>query len=140
MVGSQAAGSASVEGDADAPISRSLDGFWQTRGVGLLVFSFLLYAWLGAGHGYRLITQIQQRGTDENAASQITPPRFVLNINAATQGELRALPEVGPQLARRIVQDRRAKGPFRSLQDLTRVRGIGPKTLEKLRPFITVSD
>ena len=50
--------------------------------------------------------------------------------------ELQRLPNVGPVLAQRIILAR-SERPFRSLEDLRRVPGIGPKTLEKLRPFVT---
>ncbi len=59
-----------------------------------------------------------------------------LNVNTASPEELQRLPGVGPALARNIAAAR-AEGPLRSLADLDRVKGIGPKTLEKLRPFVT---
>ena len=61
-----------------------------------------------------------------------------IDINRATAAELEALPGIGPALAQRIVADREVNGPFRRPQDLTRVAGIGAKTLEKLLPYITV--
>lgn len=65
--------------------------------------------------------------------------RFPLNINLATEKELQALPRIGPQMAKRIVEYRSAH-PFNSTKDLLNVRGIGAKTLEKLAPLVTVSD
>lgn len=58
-----------------------------------------------------------------------------IDVNHATAAELRRLPGIGPILSRRIVEARE-KQPFRSLEDLRRVRGIGAKTLERLRPNI----
>lgn len=55
-----------------------------------------------------------------------------LHLNRATQAELEALPKVGPTLAARIVAGR----PYRSVDDLDRVKGIGPATLAKLRPYV----
>jgi len=46
------------------------------------------------------------------------------------------LPGLGKTLAGRILADRQANGPFHDLEDLVRVSGIGPKTLEKIRPFL----
>jgi competence protein ComEA len=60
----------------------------------------------------------------------------IININTAAAAELELLPGIGPALAGRIIDYRTANGPFRTVEDLTKVRGIGPKTLEKLRPRI----
>jgi competence protein ComEA len=46
------------------------------------------------------------------------------------------LPNIGEQLAKRIVEDRALRGPFRELSDLRRVRGIGPKTLDGMKPYL----
>jgi competence protein ComEA len=60
-----------------------------------------------------------------------------IDVNRAPGDQLQKLPGIGPRLAQRIL-DERAKSPFKSVDDLRRVGGIGPKTLEKLRPFVTV--
>jgi competence ComEA-like helix-hairpin-helix protein len=52
--------------------------------------------------------------------------------------DLAALPGVGPALARAIVQDRARRGPFRSLDALLRVRGIGPATLRRVQRHVTL--
>jgi competence protein ComEA len=56
-----------------------------------------------------------------------------IDVNSATEAELGALPRIGPALARRIVEDRSVSGPFRTLEDLDRVPGIGPRTIEAIR-------
>lgn len=61
-----------------------------------------------------------------------------LDLNRADTAALQALPGVGPALARRIVEAR-AESPFRSVDDLLKVRGIGPATLARLRPLVAVS-
>lgn len=61
-----------------------------------------------------------------------------VDVNHATAEELQLLPRVGPTLAARIVEEREHNGPFRSVSDLTRVRGIGPRTVEQLAPLATV--
>ena len=61
-----------------------------------------------------------------------------LDLNRATAEELVELPGIGPVLAERIVAFREEHGPFRSVEDLLQVSGIGEATLEALRPYITV--
>jgi competence ComEA-like helix-hairpin-helix protein len=65
-----------------------------------------------------------------------TPPLGRLDVDRATAAEFERLPGIGPALAARIVTDRSSNGPFGTPAGLLRVRGIGPKTLERLRPFL----
>jgi len=62
--------------------------------------------------------------------------RFEVDINSAEWPELTMLPGVGETLAQRIVASRLSEGPFSDHDDLRRVRGIGPKTLERIRPYL----
>jgi len=57
-----------------------------------------------------------------------------IDPNTADLNGLLRLPGVGPALARRILEDRGRNGPYRRAEDLLRVRGIGPATLDKMRP------
>lgn len=61
-----------------------------------------------------------------------------LNINSATAAQFELLPGIGPALAGRIVAYRTAHGRFGSITELDKVDGIGPKTLERLAPLISV--
>ena len=61
-----------------------------------------------------------------------------IDLNRATASELEALPSVGPALAGRIVALRESRGGLRSVQELDDVKGIGPTTLKKLTPLVTV--
>src|SRR5699024_2497655 len=57
----------------------------------------------------------------------------VVNVNTASSDELETLPGIGPARAADIIDHREQEGPFRSVQDLLQVPGIGPATLERLR-------
>lgn len=61
---------------------------------------------------------------------------YVVDINAATWPEIAQLPDIGETLAKRIVESRELHGPFRDHHDLRRVRGIGAKTLDGMRPYL----
>ena len=61
-----------------------------------------------------------------------------IDLNRATQAELELLPGIGPSLAQRILDYRAEHGAFKRIEDLDEVKGIGPKTLEKLRPLVRV--
>ena len=66
------------------------------------------------------------------AAARPGLPDTVLNVNRATAVELEGLPGIGPSLARRIVADREARGPFATVEALDRIPGIGPGLLTRL--------
>ena len=61
-----------------------------------------------------------------------------ININTATSQELQTLRGIGPALAQRIIEHRQISGGFSTVDDLTNVKGIGEKTLEKIRDNIAV--
>jgi competence protein ComEA len=61
-----------------------------------------------------------------------------VDLNVAGEAELDALPGIGPALAAAIVADREANGPFATVDDLLRVRGIGPAKLDQFRDRVTV--
>jgi competence ComEA-like helix-hairpin-helix protein len=61
-----------------------------------------------------------------------------LPLNEIEVGGLDLLPGIGPVRAEAIARDRARRGPFRRVEELTRVEGIGPETVERLRPFLVV--
>ena len=67
------------------------------------------------------------------------PSPAVVNVNTATAEELTALPGIGEKRAQAILEIRKEKGGFKSVDELTEVKGIGPANLEKLRPYLRVS-
>lgn len=58
----------------------------------------------------------------------------MLDLNTASKKELQSIKGVGPVLAQRIIAGR----PYRTVDDLRKVKGIGPKTLENIRPYFVV--
>ena len=77
-------------------------------------------------------------GKKEENKSQKAKVTYPVNINTASSRELDALPGIGEVLAQRILDYRKANGAFSSVDELVKVKGIGEKTLEKLRPYATV--
>lgn len=63
-----------------------------------------------------------------------------VNINTASQSELETLPGIGPSKAVAIIQHREAHGPFKALNDLDAVNGIGPATLTNLNGLVEFGD
>lgn len=64
--------------------------------------------------------------------------RAPVDLNEANAEQLTAVPGIGETLAARIVAFREEHGPFRRVEDLLKVRGIGEKSFQKLRPHVTV--
>jgi comEA protein len=65
---------------------------------------------------------------------------LALDLNQATVEDLQAVPGIGPALARRIIDYRKIHGPFTQVDDLLKVKGIGEKSLEKIRRYLELSD
>lgn len=89
--------------------------------VGAVVAIFIVYALVGS------------RGSTHTTA-QVRPA--VVNVNTASLAELHALPHVSEAVAQAIIDGR----PYTSVDGLIRVYGIGPKTLEGIRPYVRVND
>ena len=73
-------------------------------------------------------------GEGRGVKTKITTRKVFLNT--ATQEDLERLPGIGPVTAGRIIEYRREKGFFSSLEELTKVKGVGQKTVEKLKPYL----
>lgn len=71
------------------------------------------------------------------APAHTTPVPDFIDINRAGASELSLLPGVGPSLAQAIVADRTERGPFATIADIDRVRGVGPATLTRISAFIS---
>ena len=80
----------------------------------------------------------ETRNNTKSQSTQEPVQQEKININTASKDDLLSLPYIGDVKAQAIIDYRTANGPFATVDDLVNVKGIGPKTLEKLRPFITV--
>jgi len=72
-------------------------------------------------------------------SSAKAPVTGAININTASATELEALPGIGAKTAARIVEYRQKNGPFKKIEELMNVRGVGEKNFLKLKPQITVT-
>jgi competence protein ComEA len=70
-------------------------------------------------------------------AASATP--VVVNLNTASANDLEGLPGVGAKTAARIIEYRQKNGPFKKVEELMNVRGVGEKNFLKLKPQITVA-
>lgn len=75
-----------------------------------------------------------------SAFAKKKPPAQLVNINAATSEELQLVPGIGPSTAEKILQMRKSYGPFKSVDDLLAIRGLGPKRLEKMRKYLVAGN
>ncbi|HUW82482.1 MAG TPA: helix-hairpin-helix domain-containing protein [Phycisphaerae bacterium] len=114
--------------------------YWVCYGILALILAYVLVlGWL------RPVYLAEPIGVIPGAAAQIEQK---INPNTATWAELTQLPRIGPALAKRIVAYRHeqqtasaATQPvFLTPDDLDAVRGIGPKTVDRMRPFLTFED
>jgi competence protein ComEA len=99
-----------------------------------LLFLSFVFTLLSAG-----VAQAQDRARKQSQSQvQKANPTGVVNINTATEAELVRLPGIGPSKAQAILKLRGRMGGFSKVENLLRVRGIGRKTLQKLRPMLTL--
>ena len=109
---------------------------WLLRRADQVAVAFLVGLGLAATAGW-WISQGGLRGRTlefDSAPAQSVP--YVVDVNSASWPELAQLPGIGETLARRIVESREQQGPFSDPADLRRVRGIGPKTLQRIEPYL----
>jgi len=66
------------------------------------------------------------------------PQAVAVDINKATANDLQKLPGIGPSLAKRIVAYREKHGPFRRVEDLMAIKGIGFKKWNEIKPYVNV--
>ncbi len=87
------------------------------------------------------IGSLTYSGNTRHAAASIPHwPDMRIDLNSADEAQLDLLPGIGPSLARRIIDNRSRVGLFDSIDNLQRVSGIGPRTIEQLQPYVVISD
>lgn len=104
-------------------------GFWGVRRFAPTVF---------LGKPDLIAVPNGERTQSQTTESSTLSKPALLNINTASAEELQTLPNIGAEMAQRIVDYRSQNGNFTSVDALQNVKGVGAKTLEKLRPFVDV--
>jgi len=116
---------------AGSPQERSLQrdspGFRLLIGVSCLL---LLLQWFWTS-SQRPLPLVVKRGNQSQSG-------FLIDVNQAGWVEWMQLEGVGPALASRIVADRQVHGPFATIEDLGRVPGIGPATIDRIRSSLRI--
>ena len=119
-------------------------------GVGILVLvSLARFGWdsrpmppllpLDTSAYESLIPQVEAAVAEESRRRTPLAPGERLDPNRADAVGLSRLPGVGPSLANRLVEAREARGWFMRVDDLLEVPGVGPTTLERLRPYLEIT-
>jgi competence protein ComEA len=98
------------------------------------VLGIWMLALLAIAAGGRAEAQ-EKAAAKPKAAAAVTTP---VNINTASVAQLEALPGIGTKTAQLIVDHRQKNGPFKKVEELMNVKGIGEKSFLKLKPMVTV--
>ena len=99
----------------------------HVRQAEILLAAAVLFLW-----GYRMLPEFMPPSPSP------TSLEYRIELNRADWRELMNLPGIGESRAREIVRDRRQQGPFSSPEELTRVHGIGPATVEGIRQYLSL--
>lgn len=117
---------------------------WVVLGLTLLFVLGTLW-WFHSTRPQEGVTLVEV-SEDRQAAVPVEKPEApgmlegeVLDLNTATLSDLTRLPGIGQTKAQAILDWREAHGPFRAVEDLLSVDGIGEKTWETLRPYVRVN-
>ena len=133
--------------------------------LGMLMVTMALVLWIGWPPPHDPVPPVAEVQASEAERHEIAPPgkqsstlverakprpavvptgthphsqKGKLDLNRATAEELQSLPGIGPVLAQRVIEQRTVHGPFRDVDDLMNVKGIGKKRMDQLRPLVTV--
>jgi len=120
------------------PGARVIDAIRQAGGARPGADLTLLNLAAPLADGQQILVQKEGAGAPGTGGLPGVGGTTLININTADETTLETLNGVGPSLATAIIQYRTEHGPFASVDQLDDVSGIGPATLEKLRPQVTV--
>ena len=118
---------------------------WES-GILLLTAVFLSFSagWVLRGEGTEPLRVESQRRLEVTVSALPAPEakeeREPVNLNTAGVEELMTLPGIGEKRAADIIADREENGPFRFVEEITRVKGIGEETLAELIDYVTVEE
>lgn len=85
------------------------------------------------------LTAGQPQALSQDAATtQTSGGAAIVNLNTATSTELQALPGIGPAMATRILEYRQKHGPFKKIEEVMNVQGVGEKVFLRLKPQLSV--
>ncbi len=114
-------------------MTNSTRGFLKVGVIGMLICGGFLSA------GEKDETQTKKEDTKQAQTEKTSEAKSgLVNINAATLDQLTTLPRIGPSIGQRILDFRKEHGQFKKLEELMNVKGIGPKTYEKLKVLISL--
>ncbi len=119
------------------PNVASAGPYWLLRRADQAAVASLLLVALGVMVGWWTAQGGLHGRRIELERAEPLPYQFQVDLNTAPWQELVLLPGIGETLAMRIIESREVEGPFSDAVDLLRVRGIGPTTLDRLRPYLT---
>lgn len=90
-----------------------------------------------------MVIYIPKKGEEASSlispqSGQVASEKRTVNLNTADPSELETLPGIGPAKSAAIIEYRNVNGPYKSIEDLKSISGIGDKTFEKLKELISV--
>ncbi len=109
---------------------------WLLRRADQAVLAVLVLLALAAMGGWWISQGGPGNRLVEADQAQRRVANFQVDINTADWPELIQLPGIGDTLAQRIIDTRQTAGPFAEPDDLRNVKGIGPKIMERIRPYL----
>ena len=106
--------------------------------MGRIAVGLAALAWLMGAAPSAAAQQTKPAGDGTRAAASKPASTAIVNINSASAAEFEALPGIGPKTAARIVEYRQKNGPFKKVEELMNVRGLGEKNFLKLKAQLTL--